>query len=154
MQILMPGENYLLATAAASLAPARLEWVPGDEKHREGYYVLRWLVDLASEIGRKHGCADASWVTDGNTTDATYWSLLRQIQDDEFEMPQPLGGEWAEGYSAASLMEDLGLADADDTAAQDALVAELCDEYEAAFSAAYEGSVKIACLKAVGLWRE
>jgi hypothetical protein len=68
----------------------------------------------AASIGRQHGINAASWVFDGNTTEETYRTVLRGIEDDDpavydmFREPN-LSGEFAGDYSIRDLQSDLDI---------------------------------------------
>lgn len=67
--------------------------------------------EQAAEIGREHGLAAGSWVTDGNSTDADRRAVIQVFEDNEYEIASPLSGEWADGYSILQLFADIGLTD-------------------------------------------
>lgn len=66
----------------------------------------------AKRMGRERGKAAASWVFDGNTTDATYRVFLERWMngdpalDEVVTEPAWLSGEWA-GESISELLPDL-----------------------------------------------
>lgn len=81
----------------------------------------------AREIGAEHGRNAASWVFDGNTSEATYRKIVAGLDSGDPEildaLPGPdLSGEWADGYSLRDLERDLGrdTEPADEWAADDA----------------------------------
>ena len=92
----------------------------------------------ATELGADAGRAAASWVFDGNTSDATYREVLRGLEDidpmilDQFNVPN-LSGEYADDPTPASLAEDLDL----DPEADEDLLEEACQVWEDLASAAF-----------------
>jgi hypothetical protein len=80
--------------------------------------VGRWLEDGAEEElrgeeedalrerGEAAGRAAGSWVSDGNSTEEHCREVLRAIEECEFEIPSPLSGEFADGWTAERVFED------------------------------------------------
>ncbi len=106
------------------------------------------LVALATELGADAGRAAASWVTNGNTTPATYRRILQGIEDgdpevfDAYRTPD-LSGEYAGDPTPATLADELGLtADEDDDGS---LITECCDAYCDAASQAFWDELERVC---------
>jgi hypothetical protein len=102
----------------------------------------------AEALGREHGQAAASWVTDGNTDQATYARLLRGITDGDPEVldsirTPDLSGEYADDYSEADMLADAGWVPHDGTALADDLAAIYLDTVSAAFWAEVERACRL-----------
>jgi hypothetical protein len=96
----------------------------------------------AASMGADAGKAAGTWAFDGNTTEAT-WSAARRMYDegdpalwDGYQ--SPLSGEWADGLTPDSLMDDLGIIA---RTATDEGHDELCTAYETAHSQAWADEV-------------
>lgn len=89
----------------------------------------------AVRLGRARGRAAASWVFDGNTTDATYRAAKRGIDDGDPQIldrlcpPNWLSGEWTGG----SISEIFG-----DNRVSDAAMEAYCEAADAAYWAEIE----------------
>lgn len=111
------------------------------------------LVADVKKIGREHGKnAAAWWQQDGigsranGDTKKTAESILAGLENGDPEimdrLPEPdLSGQWADGYSAKDLSDELGF---DDDAEIDGFDG-LCDEYEMAFRDAAWESIEKYC---------
>jgi hypothetical protein len=94
----------------------------------------------AYSLGYDQGRAAGSWVTDGNTSDATYRALLQGLEDGDPEIitglpTSPLSGEWADSYSLADLSDDLNVDQESDD------FDDLCWEFEAGFDAGVQDEI-------------
>lgn len=101
-------------------------------------------IATAETIGRDHGRAAGSWVTDGNTTAETYRRLLKGISDIDPEVMDslpsaPLSGEWADSYSLSDLSADTDVSQDSD------MWDDVCTAYEMAYSDAVVAEVERAC---------
>lgn len=105
----------------------------------------RFLSDHADELRRENedavetsgeaaGRAAGSLVTDGNSSDADRLAVLRAIEECEFEVPSPLCGEWADGWTEERVFEDAGVSMPED----DDERASLLSVWEDAFRDGYE----------------
>jgi hypothetical protein len=87
---------------------------------------------------QENGKAAASWIFDGNTTQAEYARVLKGIEDgdpevmDAYREPD-LSGEFAGDYSEDQLMADAGWVPHDGTDLRDDLAAQYNSEVSAAF---------------------
>ena len=97
------------------------------------------VVREAAELGKNYGAACGSWVTDGNTDTATYLHLLTIIDNGELDVPAPLSGEWADGYTLGRLSEELGVDEESDG------FSDLCTAFEDAYHDAYYAEVERSC---------
>lgn len=100
----------------------------------------------AIDIGKDEGMSAASWVFDGNTTDDTYRRVLAGIEEGDPEVldtlpSADLSGQWADGRTPHTLLEDIASTISDDdthiTAEMllgDVTTSALCDAYEDAFN--------------------
>ena len=72
------------------------------------------MIRRARRMGKQAACNAASWVFDGNTTDDTYRTVLKGIEDgdpavlDAYNVPN-LSGEWADGETPSTLADYFGL---------------------------------------------
>lgn len=103
----------------------------------------------AASIGADHGRAAGTWVTDGNTDNATYWRILDGLDKGDPEVldrlpSAPLSGEWADGYLLSDLSADVGVAETVDG------FDDLATAYEMAWSDAMTTEVERACREALG----
>lgn len=109
--------------------------------------------ERAEEIGREHGVNAASWVFDGNTTEATYRAVWNGIQEgdpaimDGFRTPS-LSGEFAGEYDQDDLARDLDLDGDGSMEAADELDSH-ADAYVTAASGAFWAAVEMAARKAL-----
>lgn len=99
----------------------------------------------AAALGREHGTNAGSWVTDGNTTETTYRSLLAGLETCDPEVMDslpscPLGGEWADSYSVSDLAADT------ETDQDSDVFDEVATAYETAWHDAMVETVQRACL--------
>lgn len=105
----------------------------------------RWIEDNASELRREDedaletsgeaaGRAAGSWVTDGNSSDADRLAVIRAAEDCELDIPSPLSGEWADGWTEDRVFEDAGVTMPEDDDAR----AELLSVWEDAFRDGFE----------------
>lgn len=125
-------------------------WYGGRTMSEASQYAAKALA-YARTKGAEDGKAAATWVTDGNTTEATARHLLKGLAEGDPEvmdqLPAPdLSGEWADRITAQDLLEEslayVGLAFTD---ISDGLPDELCDAYELAFSETVQDEVARAC---------
>src|SRR5205823_2122625 len=58
------------------------------------------------ESGEKAGRAAGSWVSDGNSSEEHCREVLRLIEECEFDIPAPLSGEFADGWTPERAFED------------------------------------------------
>ena len=103
------------------------------------------LVTLATALGANAGRAAASWVTDGNTTPATYRRILQGIEDGDPEVldacrTPDLSGEYAGDPTPRTLADELGLEDGDDDWLDDC-----CTAYEVAASQSFWDELERVC---------
>jgi hypothetical protein len=108
------------------------------------YYDSDETLADAEEKGLADGRAAGSWVTDGNTTQATYRWLLTGIEDGNPEIMDslpsaPLSGEWSDGMTPRKVLDQYGVSE-DDYEADDILNA-----YEDGFSRGVVDEVERAC---------
>ncbi len=96
----------------------------------------------AAELGRNYGTSAGSWVVDGNTSTETLRALLRMLDegDPAFEVPAPLSGEWADGYTLGRLSDELGVDEGSDE------FDDLCSTFEQAYYQAYTDEVERSAL--------
>jgi hypothetical protein len=101
------------------------------------------------ELGYQAGTAAGSWVLDGNSSEADAHTLLRLIEDGDpmFEIPSPLTGEWADGWSPALVLEQADVERPDDPEEE----TELLDCFEAGFGEGYEDEVVRSARSLLGL---
>jgi hypothetical protein len=99
-------------------------------------------IESAEKIGYLHGRNAGSWVVDGNTSTEQLRRIIQESEAGEFfdlmgDLSEPLSGEWADGYTAEQLAEDvLGLEDGDEITFE--LKDKLADTYEQAYWSAFE----------------
>ena len=86
------------------------------------------------ESGETAGRAAGSWVSDGNSSDDHLREVLRAIEDFEFDVPSPLSGEYADGWTSARVFEDADVKQPED----DEEESELLDALQDAYSEGYE----------------
>jgi hypothetical protein len=104
----------------------------------------RGLAD-AVELGATHGRNAGSWVIDGNTSSEEARRLLAGIEDGDPEVtelqPSALSGEWADGLTPRTLLEELGInwTEREDP---DHVAGDLCDVYELAYGEAFWAEVE------------
>lgn len=96
-------------------------------------------------VAQANGKAAASWVFDGNTNRETYAHVLKGIEDGDPEVMDSirtpsLSGEFADDYSEAQLMSDIGWVPNDGTDMRD----ELAEQYNTEVSAAFWHEVERA----------
>jgi hypothetical protein len=95
--------------------------------------------ETAAKLGTEAGQAAASWVFDGNTTQATYLHVLTGIIEgdpevlDAYSAPNLSGGEWGDELNDAALAAELSLDPAADAEALD----EAANAYNDAASEAF-----------------
>ena len=101
------------------------------------------------QLGYEAGVAAGSWVLDGNSSEADAQALLRMIEDGDpmFEVPSPLSGEWADGWTPALVFEQADVERPDDPDAE----GELLDCFEAGFCEGYEDEVVRSARSLLGL---
>jgi hypothetical protein len=109
--------------------------------------------EKAAKLGTEHGRNAASWVTDGDTDDATYRRLFVGIEDFDPEVLDALphadlSGEWADGMTPKSLAEACGYDWYED---EDFDSEALCDAYETAFEQACQDAIAAECLRHLGM---
>jgi hypothetical protein len=102
------------------------------------------LRQRAAELGRDAGRAAGTWVFDGNSTEETMRALLRMDEEGDpaiWDMlpSAPLSGEWADGPTPASLMQEIGAEDLRDMlgSPDDALMGEIESQVCTAFEDAW-----------------
>lgn len=88
-------------------------------------------LEAMGESGEKAGRAAGSWVSDGNSTEDHYRAVLKAINDCELDIPAPLSGEYADGWTAARAFEDADVEQPEDET-------ELLDSWEEGFTTGYE----------------
>lgn len=91
------------------------------------------------------GEADASWTTDGNTTDDQYREILRMIDEgdpalDAIMPSGPLSGEYAGGSMPEIWADATG-----EDAPEDGWPLYMADEYELAYWSAWEHELARVC---------
>lgn len=97
----------------------------------------------ARKAGEDAGRAAASWYFDGNTDEQTYRRVLKGLDDGDPEVLDglpylDLSGQWADGPTMASVLEDIGCdVDGDDDAAED-----IVNKYQSAYDAAVVAEVE------------
>jgi hypothetical protein len=105
----------------------------------------RWVADHADELreadedalresGEAAGRAAGSWVSDGNSTEEHCREVLRMIEECEFEIPSPLSGEYADGWTAERVFEDSEVQRPEEDDAE----SELLTTWEDAYREGYE----------------
>ena len=108
------------------------------------------LLERARALGAEHGRAGGTWVTDGNTTDATYRDIIDRDEEGDPEWwdrygpaSGPLSGEWADDMSPDSLLRELGidLGTLQDWDSSQEFEASVCDAYEQAYYDAWRDEV-------------
>ncbi len=103
--------------------------------------------EMARRQGVEHGKAAASWYFDGNTPDETYRAVLRGIEEgdpavlDTFPAA-PLSGEWADGPTPSSVLEDLAGTSAWDGVFSDEDAEEYVQAYEDGFDEASRDEIE------------
>jgi len=113
------------------------------------------LTERAAAIGREHGQAAASWVFNGNTTAATYRTVLRGFEDgdpailDSYRTPN-LSGEYADDYSEGDLLADLDLPASWQVCPlpefeREELISEIADAYNDAASETFWQAIETTC---------
>lgn len=120
-------------------------------------------IEFARSLGAEHGKAAATWVTDGNTTEATARPLLKglDVADQEVwdALPTPdLSGEWADSMTGPELVTEAldeagaiaALSESEYGDLHADLFSDICDAYEAAFSEAVQDEVTRACKHILG----
>lgn len=106
--------------------------------------VGRWVADNERELaeadedamrtsGEAAGKAAGSWVVDGNSTEAQLRAVIRADEDCEFDSPNPLSGEWADGWTEDAAFEDADVVKPEDNDER----APLINAWEDAFRTAY-----------------
>lgn len=106
------------------------------------YVSMDEVTHKAAERGTEDGTSAAGWVFDGNTDEESYRAAIKMDEDgdpeyfDYFDAPAPLSGEWADGLTPASLVDELGY-----TELTDEEVSEVADAYETAFNDAHRDEV-------------
>jgi hypothetical protein len=104
----------------------------------------------AAKLGTEAGEAAASWVFDGNSTQAAYLKILTGIIEgdplvlDSLAEPN-LSGEWGDETTPGTLADELGLAE-DDLAVDDA-----CEAWEQAARDAFWAGVELAAREALDM---
>jgi hypothetical protein len=105
----------------------------------------RDMIRAARKDGRHAGLSAASWVFDGNTTDETYKTVLRGLEDgdpavlDSFRVPN-LSGEFAGETSSKTLADEYELTEDNDPDGW--RLDAVCQAWEDAASAAFWGSIE------------
>ena len=117
---------YERLTAVLWDAWREIENEESEQAHRDEEAVL--------ESGQKAGRAAGSWVTDGNSTDDDRRAVLRAFEDCDFDIPTPLSGEWADGWTSEKVFDDAGIAMPEDDYERTSLL----DVWEAAYVSGYE----------------
>jgi hypothetical protein len=90
--------------------------------------------DALRESGEAAGKAAGSWVSDGNSSENHLRAVLAAIEGCEFEIPAPLSGEWADGWTPERVFEDADVEQPEDADEE----RELLDVWEDAFREGYE----------------
>jgi hypothetical protein len=85
--------------------------------------------------GEKAGRAAGSWVTDGNSSDDDRRAVLRMIEECEFETPNPLSGEYADGWTEERAFEDAGVSMPEDDDERSSLLTVWEDAFRSGFEA-------------------
>jgi len=91
----------------------------------------------AIKLGREHGEAAGSWVTDGNTEPETYLKLQQGMQDGDPEIldmlpHSPLSGEFADSMTPNKLYAELELTELQLRNWEESTELDvLCEEYDA-----------------------
>lgn len=111
--------------------------------------IIEDAIDAAEDFGREHGHAAATWVLDGNSSDADARYVLDGIEDpgaNDFGPRAPLSGEFADDLTPSRLYGMVGLEDEDPWVPEDldAIATAYEDAYVAAFYAEAERSARIA----------
>jgi hypothetical protein len=122
------------------------------------WYVLetagRYLDDNAAELrerdeerlqksGENAGRAAGSWVCDGNSTEEHLRGVLSAAENCELEIPAPLSGEFADGWTSERVFEDADVEEPEDDDERQALL----DIWEDAYRSGFEDQ---ACEEARG----
>ena len=105
----------------------------------------RYLADHAEELreadeealresGEAAGKAAGSWVSDGNSSEEHCREVLRSIEECEFEIPAPLSGEFADGWTPERVFEDADIEEPEDDEERSALL----DVWETAYRDGFE----------------
>lgn len=94
--------------------------------------------------GVERGKAAASWLLDGNSSDADARELLRQCEECELDQPSPLSGEWADDPTLADLIGEFTEWDADTLTPEerDELATAFEDGYSEGYSLEAEASAR------------
>jgi hypothetical protein len=122
------------------------------------WYVLesvgRWIEDNSDELhaadaealeesGEQAGRAAGSWVCDGNSTEEHLRGVLRAAEECELEIPAPLSGEFADGWTSERVFEDADVEQPEDDDERQSLL----DVWEEAYREGFEAQ---ACEDARG----
>jgi hypothetical protein len=91
--------------------------------------------EAMQESGEKAGRAAGSWVTDGNSTDDDRRAVIRMIEECEFETPNPLSGEYADGWTEERAFEDAGVSMPEDDDERSSLLTVWEDAFRSGFEA-------------------
>jgi hypothetical protein len=113
---------WALETAGRYLSDTRKE---REEAEREAMH----------DSGERAGRAAGSWVSDGNSTEDHLREVVRSIEEGEFEIPAPLSGEFADGWTPERAFEDAEVERPED---DDARESELLDGWEEGYREGYE----------------
>lgn len=103
------------------------------------------------EAGAKAGKASASWLVDGNTSEAALRTILKQWEDGDPRAPSapdPLSSEWAGDPSVAEVIEEHTDYDPDTMEPEEA--DELASAYEDAFYEAWQDEAERSVRAALG----
>lgn len=101
----------------------------------------------ARELGAEHGHAAATWILDGNSTDADARCVLDGFADpgSGFEAPYPFSGQWADGLTLGWLSDSLGVDEESDG------FPDLVSAFEDAYFEAYEREATRAARVQLGI---
>ena len=113
------------------------------------WYVLesagRYLEDNAEELrerdeealregGEAAGRAAGSWVSDGNSSEEHLRGILSAAENCELDIPAPLSGEFADGWTSERVFEDAEVEEPEDDEERSALL----DVWETAYREGFE----------------
>lgn len=100
-------------------------------------------IEAMRAAGASAGKASASWLVDGNTSEAALRMMLKQWEDGDPaapSSPDPLSGEWAGDPSVAEVIEQHTDYDPDTMEPEEA--DELADAYCEAFAEAWQAEAE------------
>lgn len=112
--------------------------------------LAQWISE-AQQLGATHARAAASWITDGNESDASRRIKLRVIEDDgadEVIRRPNLSGEYADDLTPFGLVALITGLDPRAGEISDEIMPPLCDAYEQGVSDTFED----ACVAELTRW--